>query len=101
MDALSSDSGACARDDAGQLPRLAPGQRAARDDLHRIAFLRFTTLVVREQLRRATDELAVHLVAYEPFDFDGDRLLHLGADDATGEGACALGFSGLGLLGAH
>src|ERR1044071_4553548 len=97
-------SGARALDHLQELPRLAPGQRAARRDLHRVPFLRLTLLVMREKLGGATDELAVRLVPEQPLDLDGHRLLHLGADDAAREGAGADGFHFrfcLVLFGAH
>src|SRR5688572_27876757 len=82
-------SGASALDHLQELPRLAPGKRAARGDLDRVTFLRLAVLVMREKLRRTADELAVLLVTHQPLDFDGDGLLHLRADDATREGARA------------
>src|SRR5665213_978358 len=71
------------------LPGLVTRQRAARDDDDGVAFLGLALFVMRQQLGRAADELAVHAVADQPFDFDGDGLLHLGADHATREGALA------------
>src|SRR5580704_14385116 len=70
-----------------ELPGLATRHRAARSDLHQIAVMRLALLVVSQQLRGATDELAVHAVLDEALDFDRHRLLHLGAHDATREGA--------------
>src|SRR5580698_4871223 len=74
------------------LPGLVTRQRAARHDDDGVAFLGLALFVMRQQLGRAADELAVHAVADQPFDFDGDGLLHLGADHATGEGALAFCF---------
>ena len=46
-----------------------------------------------QQLGRATDVLAVDAMLDEPLDFHGDRLLHLGAHDAPGQGTRTFGFN--------
>src|SRR5580704_16283660 len=83
-----------------ELPGLATRHRTARSDLHQIPIVRLALLVMSQQLRGATDELAVHAVFDEPLDLDGDRLLHLGAHHATREGAGTFGFN-LALFRAH
>src|SRR6185437_10779013 len=74
-------------------PALVARQRPARSDLHQIPVARLALLVVRQQLRRAADELAVRRMLDEPLNLHGDRLLHLGADDTPGQRAGALGLS--------
>src|SRR6185295_13134855 len=96
---LTLGSSARALDHLQELPRLAPRERTARADLHRIAFLRLAVLVVREQLRRAADELAVRVVTDQALDLDGDGLLHLRADHSAGERARARHFGYRRLLG--
>src|ERR1700691_1089432 len=76
-----------------ELPGLATRHRAARSDLHQISIVRLALLVVSQQLRGATDELAVHALLAEPLDLDGHRLLHLGAHHATREGAGTFRFN--------
>src|SRR5262245_39018986 len=95
---LDLRSSARALDDLQELPRLAPRERTARADLHRVAFLRFAVLVVRQQLRRAADELAVRVVPDQALDLDRDGLLHLRADHAARERARARYFDRRGRL---
>src|ERR1700733_10845446 len=77
-----------------QTPRLVPRHRPARGDDHYIALFGGAALVVRQQLGRAADLLAVSRMRAQPLDLDGDGLLHLVAHHAPGEGACAFGFCG-------
>src|SRR6185437_5167811 len=80
-----------------QPPRLAPRKRPAGGDGHEVADMGLAVLIVSEELRRAPHVFAVHGVLDQPGDLHGDRLLHLVAHHASGEGARALGFdSGFG-----
>src|SRR5487761_1580290 len=81
-------------DHLDQPPRLAPREGPARSDGHEVADVGLAVLIVREQLGRTPHVLAVHGVLDQPLDLDGDRLLHLVAHHAPGEGARALGFNG-------
>src|ERR1700681_1349827 len=73
--------------DRKQAPGLVPGERPTRRDGHGVAFMGLALLIVREELRRAADVLAVLRVLDEALNLNRNRLLHLGADDAPGEGA--------------
>src|SRR6188768_3450070 len=74
-----------ALDDAHQGPRLVPRKRSALGNRHGIARAALVLLVVRKQLRRAAHVLAVGRVLDQPLDLDGNRLVHLVADDGAGE----------------
>src|ERR1700722_8318976 len=77
--------------DRKQAPRFVARQRPARRDGHGVALARFALLIVRQELGRAPDVLAVLRMLDQALDLHRDRLLHLVADDATGEGARLLG----------
>src|SRR5689334_12417210 len=70
-------------DHRGNTPGLAAGHWAARNDRDEVTFVRLAFLVMRQQLRGAANELAVRVVLDQAHDLDGDRLLHLGADNAA------------------
>src|SRR5512145_2257349 len=72
---------------AHQPPGLAPRETAALGDRHEVALAGFALLVVGEQLARAAHVFAVLGMTLEPLDRDRDRLLHLVADHAPGQGA--------------
>src|SRR5450755_2332006 len=83
-------------------------QRAAWRNRYGVALMRLTLLIVCEELRRAAYVLAVLRVLHEALDLHRNRLLHLGADDAPGEGArpllgcpCCGRCSYSGRIGAH
>src|SRR5215217_3173495 len=72
-------------DHPGDHPALAAAHRPRFDDGDAVADLDVAVLVVREKLRGAALCLAVELVPRLPLDGDGDRLLHLVADDNAGD----------------
>src|SRR6185437_5623106 len=76
-------------DHLDQPPRLAPRERPAGRDGHEVADVGLAVLIVSEELRGAPHVLAVRGVLDQPLDLDGDRLLHLVAHHAPGEGALA------------
>src|SRR5215510_1293354 len=80
-----SSARARALENLEQPPRLAPRQRAARRDADEVALAALALLVVRQQLGRAADVLAVLRMLHEPLDLDRDRFLHLVAGDAARE----------------
>src|SRR5690348_18185932 len=84
MSAPSSDGRA--RDDFDHAVMLGLGQRTALGDADQVALVR-TDVVLRVQLGRPADDLAQQAVLHLALDQDGDRLVHLVADDATLEGA--------------
>src|SRR5579863_2291787 len=88
-----------ALDDREQAPGFAARERPARPDRHRIALPGLVVLIMRQQLGRAADVLAVGRMADHPLDLDRDGLVHLVADDLSGQrtGALALGLR----FGAH
>src|SRR5579872_2390948 len=91
-------------DHLDQPPRLASRERPAGGDGHQVADVGLAVLIVSEELGRAPHVLAVPRVLDQPLDLDGDRLLHLVADDTAREGTRALGLGrrcGVGLVGAH
>src|SRR5579883_2588953 len=91
-------------DHLDQTPRLPPRIRAAGGDDHEVASVGLAVLIVGEELGRAPHVLAVPGMLDQPRDLHGDRLLHLVAHHAPGEGARALGFGrrrGVGLVSAH
>src|SRR5579883_925070 len=104
MLAFSSASGGLL-DHPNQAPRLASRERPARSDGHEVAGVGLAVLIVSEELGRAPHVLAVRGMLDQPLDLDGDRLLHLVAHHAPGEGARALGGRcrrrGVGLILAH
>src|SRR3954469_11805054 len=63
-----------------QPPPLGGRQRPGLHDLHAIADARDVVLVVRLQLARAPDDLAVEAVLHAVLDLDDDGLRHLVAD---------------------
>src|SRR4029077_15610793 len=79
-------------DDLQQRPGLAARHRTAGGDDDQVTIFRRALIIVRQQLGRAPDELAVGRVLHQPLDLDRDGLLHLGADHPPGEPACALRF---------
>src|SRR5262245_64447528 len=74
-----------ALDHAYQGPGLVPRQRPALRDRDGVARAALVLLVVREQLRRAAHVLAVGRVLDQPLDRHGDGLVHLVADDRSGQ----------------
>src|SRR5690349_16833149 len=88
MSAPSSDGRA--RDDFDHAVMLGLGQRTAFGDAHQVALVR-TDVVLRVQLGRAPDDLAQQAMLHLALDQDGDRLVHLVADDATLEGTRLIG----------
>src|SRR5215210_920961 len=67
--------------DLDQPPPLGGRQRPGLHDLHPVADARDPLLVVRLELARAPDDLAVQAVLHAVLDLDDDRLVHLVADD--------------------
>src|SRR5690349_3325674 len=84
MSALSSDGRA--RDDFDHAVMLGLRQRTALGDTDQVTLVR-TQVVLRVQLGRPADDLAQQAMLHLALDQDGDRLVHLVADDATLEGA--------------
>src|SRR3546814_5058538 len=58
-------------------------QRARLDDRHHVAFLRLVALIVRTQLGRTAQHLAVQRMTLDALDEHRDGLVALVADDAT------------------
>src|SRR4051794_17329707 len=69
--------------DLDQTPPLGGRQRPGLHDLHTVADARDVVLVVRLQLARAPDDLAVEAVLHAVLDLDDDGLRHLVAHDET------------------
>src|SRR5689334_17141776 len=63
-----------------QQPPLGGRQRSGLHDLHAVADAGNVLLVVRLELARAPDDLAVEAVLHTVLDLDDDGLLHLVAD---------------------
>src|SRR5690606_8461479 len=72
-----------ARDDFDHAPVLGLGQRPALGDANDIAFVAGVVLVMRVELGRTPDVLAVQGVLDLALDEHGDGLVHLVADDAA------------------
>src|SRR3954464_2403744 len=68
-------------DDLDQPPPLGGRRRPGLHDLHAVADAGDPLLVVRLQLARTADDLAVQAVLHAVLDLDDDGLLHLVADD--------------------
>src|SRR6476660_5221688 len=68
-------------EDLDQPPPLGGRRRPGLHDLHAVADAGDPLLVVRLQLARTTDDLAVQAVLHAVLDLDDDGLLHLVADD--------------------
>src|SRR3954451_5176292 len=66
--------------DLDQPPPLGGRQRPGLHDLHAVADARDVVLVVRLQLARAANDLAVEAVLHAVLDLDDDGLVHLVAD---------------------
>src|SRR5690242_9912445 len=91
-------------DHLDQPPRLVSRERPARRDGHEITDMGLAILIVSEELGSAPHVLAVPRVPDQPLDLDSDRLLHLVAHHAPGQGARGLGLGrrrGVGLIVAH
>src|SRR5262249_13277138 len=69
-------------------PGLVLADRATLDDGDGVALATGAFLVVRHDLRRPANELAVGRMLDEPLDRDGHALLHLVADDTSDRAAC-------------
>src|SRR5512132_34491 len=72
-------------DDPQHAPRLRFRELPRRLDLDQVAGLAFVALVVRVILVRLDDDLAVDRMLRAPLDEHGHRLVHLVADDASGD----------------
>src|SRR4051812_36446560 len=68
-------------DDRDEPPPLGGRRRPGLHDLHAVADAGDVLLVVRLQLARTADDLAVQAVLHAVLDLDDDGLLHLVADD--------------------
>src|ERR1700730_10968751 len=86
-------------EDPHQGPALAPRQRTAGRDGDHVALAALVLLVVREQLRRTTDVLAVGRMLDQALDGHRDGLVHLVADHATGHRPLRFRGGGRGALG--
>src|SRR6185437_2091465 len=75
-----------ADDDFDHAVMLGLGQRTALGDAHQVALVR-AEVVLRVQLGRPAHDLAQQAMLHLALDQDGDRLVHLVADDAALEGA--------------
>src|SRR5688500_11721511 len=83
MTSLRSSRAALLRplDDAGDAPALLFAQRAAVDDLDRVAHVGVIVLVVRLEPARAPDGSPIERMSHAALDRDDDGLVHLVAHD--------------------
>src|SRR5258706_2961185 len=83
----------CLLDQFGDPPCLGPGNGAALFDQHQIAFAALVLFVMGMVLLRAGHDLSIHRMGHAALDKHRYGLVHLVADDSTGQRPDALGFA--------